>query len=268
MRSNKGITLVSLVASVLLVIILAATTIATSMNAYNQMKFEGAKAELEEMQKLVEEIASDYQIYKKRDDSITYVEYFTQRYNNDTFNTKLIATHETDTKISAIKGKINTASSETFYFTSDDLVKFFGLKGIEDVVADFSTRKVYSVDGIKDSNNKDTVYYAVSDWTGDKSIKSTASQTAITVTATKNSSKDVTLTFSTRLNTDVMEVYFAQDGTTNFVSADSFRDVTDTTGNTIIRATATISDTTKKYIFKLVDSAKNTYTTSTSITMN
>ena len=65
MKSNKGITLISLIASVLLIIILAATTVVTSMNAYNQMKFEGAKAELEEVQKLVDETASDYQTYLK-----------------------------------------------------------------------------------------------------------------------------------------------------------------------------------------------------------
>ncbi|MBR1540655.1 MAG: hypothetical protein IJ629_05825 [Clostridia bacterium] len=65
MKNNKGITLISLVASILLILILAATTVVTSMNAYNQMKFEGAKTELEEIQKLVDETASDYQTYLK-----------------------------------------------------------------------------------------------------------------------------------------------------------------------------------------------------------
>lgn len=170
MKSNKGITLVSLITSLILLIILSAITISTSMNSYNQMKFEGAKTELEEVQNLVEEIASDYQTYlKEYDTSRTYVNYFEDRYGAtgaNSFSNKLLSANTSN--ISALttakSSEINTSSPTAFYWTEDDLVKFFDLKGIEPVVVDFSTRKAYSVNGIKDKNDNDRLYWTPSDW--------------------------------------------------------------------------------------------------------
>jgi len=275
MKNNKGITLVSLISSILLIIILAATTIVTSMNAYNQMQFEGAKAELEEMQKLVDELASDYQVYLKQasdSENATYVDFFTTRYNNNTFASKTITSSEvaSNSKVKSLIAEFSINSSaekpSAFYFTEDDLVKFFGLKGIEPIVVDFSTRTVYSVDGIKDSNDKNTVYYTPSQW-GAKKVKEEPQEELLGIdTIVKAASKDniyeINIIFEGILSTNITEVYYAEENSTSYIKADGFRDITTSSdAETVIRATIKI-DATKKYKFKLVDSAKNVYVSS------
>ena len=235
MKSNKGITLISLIASLLLVIILAAATITTSMNAYNQMKFEGAKAELEEIQKLIDEIAADYQSYlKEKGTTKTYAEYFTDRYNASNFSSKLLSAHKADVKnlmaySTDVENAANNSSPTAFYFTADDLVKYFDLKGIDSVVVDFSTRTVYSVDGIKDSNDSTKIYYTPADWNSKVVVTTTgAASTTSTITASKVSKSgntyDIQIILSPKLANDVSEVYIYVDG--KYIKADGFRDVT------------------------------------------
>lgn len=181
MKNNKGITLISLVSSILLLFILAATTVTTSMNAYKQMKFEGAKAELEEVQKLVDEIASDYQTYlsEKGNTTLGYSDYFNDRYKESSSDGKTIfEAMKLKNNLEKLEGGLQSAypdigqdSEFAFYFTENDLTKYFGLKGIEEVIVNFSTRKVYSVKGIKDSNDTTKVYYTPEDWGANQSEK-------------------------------------------------------------------------------------------------
>ena len=121
MRSSKGITLISLISSVILILILAATTIVTSTNAYNQMKFEGAKAEIEEVQKIVDEIATDYQTYKNEpDDDVekTYTTYFKDRYGVEKPEDMLLSKEMTFGSTTV------TTGSNIFYFSTDNLNKY------------------------------------------------------------------------------------------------------------------------------------------------
>ena len=125
MKNNKGITLISLVASIILLLILAATTISTSMNAYKQMEFEGSKAELEEVQKLTDEIATDYQTYLKEnnDPNKKYADYFSERYGNgtDDFSGKLLHANaekisdNLKTKHEVLNNAITTHKDDVFY---------------------------------------------------------------------------------------------------------------------------------------------------------
>lgn len=282
MRSNKGITLVSLLASLILIIILAATTIVTSMNAYNQMKFEGAKAELEEVQKLVDEIAADYQTYLKELEvgsaAANYSDYFNTRYNvtaaAEKFANKILSAHTADIKALLTFSEIETSAQETdykkatgFYFTSDDLMKYFGLKGIDPVAVEFSTRTVYSVNGIKDSSDSTKTYYTPSQWNSNSVVKKTAvAATPITVTAKTFSHSgdmyDIDFEFSAKLKdkTIIQQVYMTDETNSSYKSVESFRDITQSTDTvTKIRVTVSITDITKNYIFKFVDSSQNTY---------
>lgn len=266
MRSNKGITLISLISSLLLLLILAATTIATSMNAYNQMKFEGEKAELEEVQKLVDEIAADYQTYlNEQGIAKEYIDYFRDRYNATDFSDKLLSNHLTDVKTLSdkyvvIQNSISNSSKTAFYFTTDDLVKYFNLKGIGSVVVDFSTRSVYSVEGIKDSDDKTKIYYTPSDWGANSVIQSANSEnTAISIAISQYSQNkdgsqiDVKLQITPKLSTTVTEVYYYKDG--KYVKIDYFREMTNASA-TEIRVTVPNGCASK---FKVVDELKNSY---------
>ena len=180
MKNDNGITLISLIVSVIIVAILASLTIITGNNAYNQIKIQGAKSELEEVQRLVEEIASDYKTFLKEyedDNDNNYVKYFAERYGatgEKTFENKLLKKNLDKVEllyeqIHADENlQIDTDSNCVFYLTKEDLVKFFGLKGVDSVVVDFSTVRAYSVKGIED-RNKGEIYWTPSDW-GAKSV--------------------------------------------------------------------------------------------------
>ena len=51
MRSSRGITMLSLIATILIMIIITSITIFTTIQSYDQMKFETFKAELQEIQR-------------------------------------------------------------------------------------------------------------------------------------------------------------------------------------------------------------------------
>ena len=173
MRNEKGITLISLVASIMLIFIIAGITITTSVNSFNQMKFNSAKAEIDEVQKLVDEIASDYDTYAieiKGDASTgTYQSYFKERYNADFVVLKNMTNRSSELE-ALMEAYPNLSTSDSaFLFTTQDLNKYFNLKGINDVVVDFTTRTVYSVKGIKDPDNG-KIYHQQAEWDNDPKV--------------------------------------------------------------------------------------------------
>lgn len=275
MKNNKGITLISLVSSILLLFILAATTVATSMNAYKQMKFEGAKAELEEVQKLVDEIASDYQTYlsEKGNTTLGYSDYFNDRYNENKSNGKTTFDNmkiNSSSSSDKIEGGLKSAHPEvdanpdvTFYFSENDLTKYFGLKGIEEVIVNFSTRKVYSVKGIKDSSDNTKVYYTPEDW-GAKIVEKTNGTTEYTVGISSIVRNGTTNNFdveivgtgtNTRISNKITEVYF-KSSSGSYIKIDNFRDLSN---ETLTKIRVSINTPVGKYSFRLVDELNNFY---------
>lgn len=263
MGSNKGITLISLITALLLVTILTSITVTTSVNSFNQMKFEAAKSELEEVQKIVNEVAADYQVYLKEikgtDAGTEYVDYFEARYRDYSFFYKLLANHEDEAE-NVINNypEIDATSEKAFYFTTDDLVKYFGLKGISDVVVDFSTRTVYSADGIKNPRNKGYYYFTPADWGADTVInKSSPEEDLPVVTASAISNYELTydiqLIVSPKIKTSIKEVYFYKNG--RYTKVDNFRELNNEVEN-IIRITVKGKG---RYQFMVVDELKNRY---------
>lgn len=266
MKNNKGITLLSLVIAFLLVAILTAITVSTSVNAYNQMKFEGAKAELEEVQKLVDEIAADYQTYLKEirgtDRGRSYQDYFIERYNAS-FEDKLLKFHQDYAdKLLAEHWEIDVMSDATFYFTSNDLAKYFGLRGIESVVIDFSTRTVYSVFGIRDPKDKNIYYYTSADWGVDNKIEEYHEEEYYPFIDAHEVSHqgeiyDVELLIEPRLDTMIKDVYFYKNG--KYVKINDYRDISDEYGSML----RVIIEGRGQYQFLIVDELNNYYMTET-----
>lgn len=273
MRNNKGVTLISLLSSLLIITLLISITVVTSMNTYNKMKFEGKKAELEEVQKLVDQLASDYQTWLKEqvpgETNISYSDYFNSRYNikfeSEKFETKLLSAH-TDAitalmSIPEIEAAVNPSAPSTtaFYFTSNDLVKYFGLKGIDPVVVDFSTRIVYSVKGIKDYNDDTKIYYTPADWGADLVINKNASEKSFSVSARKVSNDgnifNVIIEIDPVIKSSVSEVYYKKND--NYIKINEFYDLS-TSAKTIINAIVNEQGT---FGFRVVDSMNNNYDT-------
>ena len=266
MKNNKGITLLSLIIAFLLVAILTAITVATSMNAYNQMKFEGAKAELEEVNKLVDGIAADYQTYLKEirgtDRGTSYRDYFVERYNTS-FEDKLLKYHQDYAdKLLANHWEIDVMSDTTFYFTSNDLAKFFGLRGIGSVVVDFSTRTVYSVFGIRDPKDKNNYYYTSSDWGEEHKIEEYNEEDYFQFIDAREVSHqgdiyDVELVMEPRLDTMITKVYLYKNG--KYVRVNDYRDVSDEYAS-ILRI---VIEGRGQYQFMVIDELNNYYLSET-----
>ena len=152
--------------------------------------------------------------------------------------------------------ELSSLSNNMFYFSQDDLNKYFDLKGINDVVIDFSTRKVYSVEGIKDPDDKDKLYFISSEWGGDTRVSSTANTpttvNASSFTSTKSGSYyNVTIILDKVI--DVSEVYAKVNDKT--IKRDEFR-VSKTATNTTVYFTV---ESTGTYTFRFVDSSKRVY---------
>lgn len=263
MESNKGITLISLVSSVILILILASVTVVTSMSSYNQMKFEGAKAEIEQVEKLVDEIASDYQTYlneKEGTSGLSYSTFFQARYNisSTDISGKLLSANQE--KAQTIMGKyteISIPSDTMFYFSQDDLDKYFDLKGINDVVIDFATRNVYSVEGIKDPDDKDHLYYVSTEWGSDTKVAHNDGTTTATVAAASSSNHtingikyaDITLTITG--NFKVSEIYAIVPNTSKKLKVDQYNK-----NDKVIYFSIPVTET-GNYQFEVYDDSKN-----------
>jgi Tfp pilus assembly protein PilE len=266
MRKSKGVTLISVVTTVLVLIILAAVTAVTSMDAYNQMRFETFKEKLEEVQKKVNEISSDYGVYLKKNSGDTYANYFASKFNGSwpQYFSQVYTNSKFANVLASNSTLANNASSSTtlFYFKESDVETFLGLKGIDDIIVDFSTRTVYSVKGCKDPNDSSIIYYTPSDYdestvvgstTSDSNVKSSLIDATLTATSTKKTSGTTTmyqikLVVSNRgsgIKYPINAVYYSTDNT-NWVKV-SNPTINDDTVSFILY-------TSKKYYFKVVDS--------------
>ena len=238
------------------------------------MKFEGAKSELEQMQKKVDEIATDYQTYLKEKSSVTeneYTHFFADRYGNGStdvgvFDKMLIKNHESEAKTIIDKYSLASENNQIFYFSKDDLNKYFDLKGIKDVVVNFSTRKIYSVEGIKDPDDKTKIYYTSSEWGSDTSVEKTETESSkptvvVDGEPTKNIMNDVTtyevtLKVTGKIN-KISEVYVGIGD--NYSKNEDFKIISSNDTETKIKVTVTGASGT--YKFRVVDELNNSYDT-------
>jgi Tfp pilus assembly protein PilE len=239
MRNQKGVTLISLIATIIVMIILAAITTVTSMNTYNEMKLESFKAELEEVQKKVNEIAADYEIYsKKNGEETSYSNYFSYKFNGS--SPALLSENSSNltkarTNVLNVHNEIDDSSNTVFYFTEADIQKFLNLKGIDDIIVDFSIRQVYSVEGCKDPENSSTIYYTPSDY-GENTViyeaevssslsSLDATSTLKTVVDTKMAQITLTINRSTESNTKdypISKVYYSKDSGSSWIEVTNF----------------------------------------------
>ena len=191
MKNNKGITLISLGVTIVLIFLLATIVITTSIQSLRRMSLENFKYELEEVQRKVDEVVSDYAIYRKTNSSATYENYFTNKFGT---SPSLLKNNEEKAEAVILANPIlntNKESDLVFYFTEKDVKQYLGLKGIKDIIVDFSTRYVYSVKGCKDPDNENKIYYSAKDY-GESLVVTESSK----ITSSLSGDSTVTLTAS------------------------------------------------------------------------
>lgn len=231
MRENSGITLITLMIAILIIMILLGTTIYTGFEVLENAKVTGFKTELEIIHGQVN-IA-----YEK----ISIGEDMVSNYGKD------VDTLDNDTKnkINSVISTINSSFldeneaafvfSDFRYFSGNDLETNFGIENIEqDVIVNFNTRDVISLTGVEYKNK---LYYRYTDLPGEsKNIKQVElSTTPPEFDITKNiNGLNATITISNiKYGEDVNkgEIYYGEiiDESTNQV--DYYRKVTE--GNTI-----------------------------------
>ncbi|MCI8309185.1 MAG: hypothetical protein HFJ45_03035 [Clostridia bacterium] len=278
MKNDKGVTLVFLVTTIIIMFIIAAVTGIASMRTYYDMQFETFKAKLEEVQKKVNEISEDYGLYTKTNNSASYADYFKSKFSGsapDLLKNNLAKV--TDVLNSNSTLNTNKESDFVLYFTENDVKKYLGLKGIDEIIIDFSTREVYSVNGCKDPENRDIIYYCSRDYNENTNVSEykdinnstlSAEQTTLLTTKVKKvvgstTMYQITLEVQNRpidgTYYPLSKAFYSTDKGTTWIEVDSAKILGDKVEFVLYEAGI--------YQFKLVDSS-NSFKTSNNIRLD
>ena len=193
MRNQKGVTLVTLVVTIIVLMILATITIYNSIEMYERMRYENFLAQLEELQLVVDKMCEQYKVGGYMSYSDTTTGFFIKKYNRIP---ETLSVSENEKKAKEIIDKYFSGNSNyhdgfVFYFHADEIEDFFNINGIEsDIIVDFSTRYVYSVDGCKKDSKNEEIIYSLSDFKNisiltEGTINSESGATGITFTQKK-----------------------------------------------------------------------------------
>ena len=168
MKNNSGITMVSLVVTIVILFLLASISINVGTESYNMMKIQSFISKMKVIQGKVDNIAeetddwSDYGFEKLNDksgddDYAFFLDVISnpENYNIDTSN--------------SWNNTLDSDINNYYYFKKDDLEKI-GLKNQDaTVIINFKTRNVIALKGVKneDDNKK---YYRQYDLPGGDSL--------------------------------------------------------------------------------------------------
>lgn len=146
MKKENGITLMSLVITVIVLILIAGISIKSGTESVDDTRLEAFYTELEVIQKRVDEIASTNENYIDNNGNKIYLKDVGTNLNDE--QTNLL------TSINS-----NYVPSNFKYFTANQLKNIFGLSDIsQDVFINFSDRTVISANGIEINKKK---YYTL-----------------------------------------------------------------------------------------------------------
>lgn len=155
MKNEKGVTMVSLVVTIILMVILASVTTYSGIESYKDMKKENYIAQLKVIQEKVNLIAEEYQNWegKSSDTNINnYLGTGVEGYSGLGFSK--ITDGET-TLIKLIE-EASDSKENYYYFSTDNIKDQLGLKGFEksgmSVAVNFGNRNVIEKKGIKQDN--------------------------------------------------------------------------------------------------------------------
>lgn len=282
MRKQNGITLIFLTVTVVILLILAGITITSSIDMYKKMKYENYIAQLEELQGAVDKMCEKYKSEGYTSYSDLVEGFFIEKYSKIP-GTLSIATNKENAQTiidEYFSGNSDFHSGYVFYFYSTQIEEFFNIHGIDfDIVVDFSTRYVYSVNGCSTYDDTKTIYSLI-DLDSSNIIQQNTTNTAsnssgITFTQTKLQS-DTTYMYKITLvlnytdsegNYNINNAYYSTDGGEKWVNVSYLGDCeyTDNSVSFYIYDSGTyyfkIEDTSGKVISNTQGSTDSVYTT-------
>ena len=162
MKEEKGITLVALVITIVVMLILAGISINYGTKSFDKTRLQGFYTQLEIVQKRVDDISTTNESYIDSDGNTIYLKQQGTAYEN------FGATRQETLKniISYEGGDLNLTASNFRYFTSEQLNSILDLSEIDyNVFIDFDNRIVIAENGITANGVnyyilKNSVYYA------------------------------------------------------------------------------------------------------------
>lgn len=129
-KENNGITLVSLIITIVIMLILVSVTTYSGINSYKNAKVTQFVTQMQLIQKKVDELVTANEYSNLGSSAATYQNILTTAYNQE---------------------EISTSDVQNFkYFSTDDLKDDMDLENIDtDVLINFTTREIVSVDGVE-----------------------------------------------------------------------------------------------------------------------
>lgn len=150
MKDQKGITLVALIVTIVVMVILASISITTGMESLDSTRLQGFYTQLEMIQKRVDDIATTNEGYIDSNGNLLYIK---------EQGKALTASQKTSLQNIMQKEEINLPADNFKYFTAEDLQNVLDLLDLEyNVFIDFENRVVIAEEGIKIS---DKTYYVL-----------------------------------------------------------------------------------------------------------
>ena len=139
-KSNRGITLITLVITIVILMILSTVTITVGVSQINATKLKGFYTKLEIAQEGIEKIANTNESYT---DS-----------NNTTIYLKDLGTTPTEEQDSLITS-LGYDSTNFRYFTTEEIENELGISGVDlNLLIDFKNKVVISSEGIEVAGTK------------------------------------------------------------------------------------------------------------------
>jgi type II secretory pathway pseudopilin PulG len=144
MRNNNGITLVSLIITIVLMLILASVTISFGLSTYNNMKINRFVAQMQMIQKSVDNFSEEYRTEDEIKEKLRELLGRNISYITEADKMQKISTSRANDEITW------TNDNSFIYFSVQDIEKAFGLDNIrekDEFAINFNTREVISLIG-------------------------------------------------------------------------------------------------------------------------
>ena len=170
MRNQRGITIVSLVITIIVMLIIASITIVSSIDAFRTMAYQTFRTELEEIQSAVNETCENYSIERGLNNNLNYSSYFTNKFGSSPTLVGEATSEEGVEEVVSLYAALAVNSQYIYYFNTEDIKTYFGLEvTLKGILVHFSTRYVYSVEGMADPID-DKICYTLSEMNGETNI--------------------------------------------------------------------------------------------------
>lgn len=145
MKREKGITLVALIITIVVMLILASVSVSIGTNSLDSMRLKGFYTQLEIIQKRVDDIATTNESYINSDGNTVYLKEQGVAYADLTDAQKTLLQ-----SIINLENLVGADATKFRYFTKDDLEQYLDLSDMDyNVFIDFDNRIIIAEDGIK-----------------------------------------------------------------------------------------------------------------------